>query len=129
MAVLRLVVDRGAALHDALQRRSVEGFALRAARQTSSASVSPARPSPSAMPISDARASLSSGSVLPSVASARAESFSSAAASSGLNTNPRAGEQRRNQLNDGFSVVAPTNMTVPSSITGRNESCCARLKR
>ena len=31
--------------------------------------------------------------------------------------------------NDGFSVVAPTRVTVPSSITGRKESCCARLKR
>ncbi len=26
-------------------------------------------------------------------------------------------------------MVAPTSTTVPSSITGRNESCCARLKR
>ena len=31
--------------------------------------------------------------------------------------------------NDGFSVVAPTSTTVPSSITGRNESCCARVNR
>src|SRR5258708_3953542 len=30
---------------------------------------------------------------------------------------------------DGFSVVAPTSTTVPSSITGRKESCWARLKR
>ena len=30
---------------------------------------------------------------------------------------------------DGFSVVAPIRTTVPSSITGRNESCWARLKR
>ena len=30
---------------------------------------------------------------------------------------------------DGFSVVAPTSMTVPSSITGRKQSCWARLKR
>jgi len=29
--------------------------------------------------------------------------------------------------NEGFSVVAPTSTTVPSSITGRKESCCARL--
>ena len=26
-------------------------------------------------------------------------------------------------------MVAPTSTTVPSSITGRNESCCARLNR
>ena len=30
---------------------------------------------------------------------------------------------------DGFSVVAPTSTIVPSSMTGRNESCWARLKR
>ena len=30
---------------------------------------------------------------------------------------------------DGFSVVAPTSTMVPSSITGRKLSCCARLKR
>ena len=30
---------------------------------------------------------------------------------------------------EGFSVVAPTRVTVPSSMTGRKESCCARLKR
>jgi len=30
---------------------------------------------------------------------------------------------------DGFSVVAPTKVTVPSSTYGRNESCCDRLKR
>ena len=30
---------------------------------------------------------------------------------------------------DGFSVVAPTSVTVPSSITGRKLSCWARLKR
>ena len=31
--------------------------------------------------------------------------------------------------NDGFSVVAPMSVIEPSSITGRKESCCARLKR
>ncbi len=30
---------------------------------------------------------------------------------------------------DGFSVVAPTRMIVPSSMSGRKASCCARLKR
>ena len=30
---------------------------------------------------------------------------------------------------DGFSVVAPTRTMVPSSISGRKASCCARLKR
>ena len=31
--------------------------------------------------------------------------------------------------NDGFSVVAPINVTVPSSTWGKNASCCALLKR
>ena len=31
--------------------------------------------------------------------------------------------------NDGFSVVAPISVIEPSSMTGRNESCWARLKR
>ena len=31
--------------------------------------------------------------------------------------------------NDGFSVVAPMSVIVPSSMTGRNESCWPRLKR
>ena len=30
---------------------------------------------------------------------------------------------------DGFSVVAPTSVMVPSSMTGRKLSCCERLKR
>ena len=31
--------------------------------------------------------------------------------------------------NEGFSVVAPMNITVPFSIRGRNASCCVLLKR
>ena len=31
--------------------------------------------------------------------------------------------------NDGFSVVAPMKVSVPSSTYGRNASCCALLKR
>jgi hypothetical protein len=31
--------------------------------------------------------------------------------------------------NDGFSVVAPMNVTSPCSTYGRNASCCALLKR
>jgi len=54
----------------------------RADRQTSSASVSAARPSPSAIRTSTARASSSSGSFLPSMVSALANSFSIAAWSS-----------------------------------------------
>src|ERR1700724_2564531 len=103
---------------------------LRAARHTSSASVSAARPSPSAMPVSAPRASASSGNGLPSIASARANSFSIAAASSERKTSTRARERSAAlSSKEGFSVVAPTSTTVPSSITGRNESCWARLKR
>ena len=103
---------------------------MRAARQTSSASVSEARPSPSAMRVSEARASSSSGSFLPSTSSARASSCSIAAASSDLNTSTRARDSSAAlSSNEGFSVVAPTSTTVPSSITGRKLSCCARLKR
>ena len=80
--------------------------------------------------MSRARASASSGSCRPSMLSARARSFSSAASSSGLNTRTRARERSAAlSSKDGFSVVAPTSVTVPSSITGRKESCCARLKR
>ena len=82
------------------------------------------------MRTSDARASASSGSGRPSIASARASSFSTAAASSGLNTSTRARDSSGAiSSNDGFSVVAPTSTMVPSSITGRKQSCCARLKR
>ncbi len=41
----------------------------------------------------------------------------------------RATAARAFSSKDGFSVVAPTRAMVPSSITGRKESCCARLKR
>ena len=77
-----------------------------------------------------ARASGSSGSALPSVASARASSFSIASTSSGLNTSTRARDNSAAfNSKDGFSVVAPTSTMVPSSITGRKASCCARLNR
>ncbi len=82
------------------------------------------------MAISMARASSSSGSLRPSIASARSSRCASAAASSGLNTSTRARDRSAAfSSKDGFSVVAPTSVTVPSSITGRKESCCARLKR
>jgi hypothetical protein len=72
------------------------------------------------MRISAARASSSSGSLFASTASARARSFSSAGGSSGLNTSTRA-RDRSGAISskDGFSVVAPTSTTVPSSTTGR----------
>jgi hypothetical protein len=82
------------------------------------------------MRTSEARASASSGSSLFSIASARASSFSMAVSSSGLNTSTRARDKSGAiSSKEGFSVVAPTNTMVPSSTTGRNESCWARLKR
>src|SRR5262245_6166026 len=103
---------------------------LRAARQTSSAKVNAARPSPSAMRLSASRASASSGNRLPSIFSALSSNFSIAAASSDRKTSTRARDKSGAlSSKDGFSVVAPTRMMVPSSITGRNESCCARLNR
>ena len=82
------------------------------------------------MRTSEARASSSSGSGLPSIASARASSFSIASASSDLNTSTRARDSSGAiSSKDGFSVVAPTSTMVPSSITGRKLSCWARLKR
>ena len=82
------------------------------------------------MRASDSRASASSGSFLPSSSSARVSSFSTASASSDLNTSTRARDSiGAISSNDGFSVVAPTSTMVPSSITGRKLSCWARLKR
>ncbi len=82
------------------------------------------------MRISAARASSSSGRALPSSASARASSRSSASASSARKVSTRARDSSAAlSSKDGFSVVAPISVTVPSSITGRKLSCWARLKR
>ena len=82
------------------------------------------------MRVKDARASASSGSLRPSISSARDNNCSIATASSDRNTSTRARDSSAAlSSKDGFSVVAPTSTTVPSSITGRNTSCCARLKR
>ena len=79
---------------------------------------------------STALASGSSGSDLPSARSARASSLSRLASSSVWKTSTRARESSAAlSSKDGFSVVAPTRTIVPSSMTGRKESCCARLKR
>ena len=53
-----------------------------------------------------------------------------ASSSSDRKTSTRARERSAAlSSKDGFSVVAPTSVIVPSSITGRNASSCARLKR
>lgn len=77
-----------------------------------------------------ARASSSSGSGLSSACSARVRSSLRLSSSWLRNVSTRA-RDRRAALSSklGFSVVAPTRMTVPSSITGRKLSCWARLKR
>ena len=132
MAVLRLVVDRRAPLHDLLQaRRRRTSRPARAARQTSSASVSAARPSPSAMRMSDsARLGIERQLLAFDRLGAGRAASRSPSASSDLNTSTRARDSSGAiSSNDGFSVVAPTSTMVPSSITGRKQSCCARLKR
>ena len=124
MTVGRLVVDRRTTLQDCLQFRRVEHLPC-AVRQTSSARQSgaaiaighpPARARPS-----------SSGSLRCSMP--RANSFSIASGPR-RNTSTRARESSAALgSNDGFAVVAPTSTTGRCSITGRNESCCALLKR
>ena len=65
-----------------------------------------------------------------SASSARASSLAIAASSSARNSRTRARDSSAAfSSKDGFSVVAPTSVTVPSSITGRKASSCARLKR
>ena len=76
------------------------------------------------------RASASSGRARPASASARSSSSSSAASSSRRSTSTwQRDSSAPFSAKDGFSVVAPTRVTVPSSTTGRKPSCCARLKR
>ena len=82
------------------------------------------------MRTSTALASSSSGSGLPSACSARSSSLARLSSPSVWNTSTRARDNSAAlSSKDGFSVVAPTRMTVPSSMTGRKESCWARLKR
>ena len=82
------------------------------------------------MPMSASRAWPSSGRGLPITRSARSSSASSASDPSGRKTSTRARDNKAAlSSNDGFSVVAPISVIEPSSITGRKESCCARLKR
>ena len=75
------------------------------------------RPSPSAIAFSAWRASASSGSLLAAaLSSARASRISSAASSSRCSTNTwQRDSSAPFSSKDGFSVVAPTSTTVPSS--------------
>ena len=77
-----------------------------------------------------ARASGARGSARPISASARVSSNSKAASSRRFSTSTWQRDRSAPfRAKDGFSVVAPTRVTVPSSTTGRKPSCCARLKR
>ena len=76
------------------------------------------------------RASGPSGSAWPRCASARCSRCSSAASSSRRSTRTWQRDSRAPfSSKDGFSVVAPTSVMVPSSTTGRKLSCWPRLKR
>ncbi len=89
-----------------------------------------ARPSPSAISSSASRAGPSRGSARPSSRSARCARSSSSASESRSSTSTCARlSSAAFSSKDGFSVVAPTRRIVPSSICGRNPSCCALLKR
>ena len=82
------------------------------------------------MVMSASRASGVSGSLRFSCFSARSSSASIAASSSRRNVSTLARDSSAElSSKDGFSVVAPTRMMVPSSICGRKASCCERLKR
>ena len=82
------------------------------------------------MLMSASRAPASSGRGLPIACSARLTSASRASVPSGRKTSTRARDNKAAlSSNEGFSVVAPMSVIEPSSITGRKESCCARLKR
>ena len=103
-----------------------------AARQTSSARVRAARPSPSAMRTSSARGPPRRAAAACPPAPRRASSSRSMAPprrAPGTSARGRATGARALSSKDGFSVVAPISVTVPSSITGRKLSCWARLKR
>ena len=77
-----------------------------------------------------ARASAVRASARPRAASARSSRRSSAASSSRRSTSTWQRESSALlSAKDGFSVVAPTSVTIPVSTTGRNASCWARLKR
>ena len=131
MAILRFVVDRRAALQDRLQLRGVKNLAG-------------ARGTPDLFGQGQARR----GRRRRPCASARRARRRRAAASCPRPSRrgPTAFQSRRRRATetpvrarataaralsskDGFSVVAPTSTTVPSSITGQKRSCCARLKR
>ena len=76
------------------------------------------------------RAASSAGNIRRSNISARLMSAFIASASSRFSTSTCARDRRAPfSSKDGFSVVAPTRMIVPSSTLGRNESCCDLLKR
>ena len=131
VAVLRLVVDRRAALQHLLQRRGVEDLArawprARLPRPASARRGRRHRPCGPARRAPPRRAA----AACPRPPRHGPRSRRIAASSSDRNTITRARDSSAAlSSKDGFSVVAPTSVTVPSSITGRKLSCWARLKR
>ena len=121
MAVLRLVVDRRAPLHDLLQRRGVEDLAWRGGAPDFLGQRQRARPSPSAMPHQRrARIRVERQRLCPRSARRAPAAFRSPPRRAARNTSTRARDSSAAlSSNDGFSVVAPTSTMVPSSITGR----------
>ena len=131
VAVLALVVDRRAALHDrpaARPHRTPRRALPRATppRQASARRGRRHRPCGAAPPSPRRRAAAAG---LPPPRRGRA-AWRGSSSSSVWKTSTRARDSSAAlSSKDGFSVVAPTRMTVPSSMTGRKESCWARLKR
>jgi hypothetical protein len=128
--VLALVVDRRAALDDALQALGVECLA----RRSRPPGLLGQRERGTPVAIGHAhqhRARLLVERQRPALGLLGAvSSFRIAASSSEAKVSTRARDRSAAlSSKDGFSVVAPTRITVPSSITGRKESCWARLKR
>ena len=64
-----------------------------------------------------------------SVAAARMSSVTSSSDSASVRNTVEREIKGEFTSKNGFSVVAPTRMTVPSSTPGRRASCCALLKR
>ena len=132
VAVLALVVDRRAPLDDAsaaLRRRTPRRALPRARPPRRASALRGRRRRPCA--ISTARAVLVERQRLRLRSPRRAPAAFRGCPrqACGRPARARATASAALSSKDGFSVVAPTRTIVPSSMTGRKLSCCARLKR
>ena len=131
MAVLRLVVDRRAPLHDLDQPRRVQ----RLARARGAPDFLGERQHRAAVAVGHADERLArlrrraAAASPPGARRGRAALRAPRARADERRARARATSSEALSSNDGFSVVAPISVIEPSSITGRKESCCARLKR